>query len=341
MRRGFPPVDAAFGLAGLYAAFRRALRGHRGDPEAAVFLLELQPRLCALARSLAAGAWQPGPLRAFSIRDPKPRQVVVAHFADRVVHHALVAALEAGIEHRLDAHSYACRRGKGLHRCVRVAQRYARRYAYALTLDISKYFATLPHPVVLDVLRRYDTPEPYLALAALILARGAHGSADPHRGMPIGLLTSQFFGNVALDPVDRLLRAGRPVIAHVKYMDDVLVFAADKGQLWRTAERVGALVGGMGLRLKPERTQVRPVSEGVGFCGLRVFGGQVRPDHAAVRRWTRRLRALRRAELAGLASAAFVVASAQATFAPGPHAPPKGLRRDLIHRLWPGPARAT
>jgi hypothetical protein len=88
----FPEFAHAFGPAALHRAFLRAQRHHRRDPEAATWLLELGPRLCALSRSLLAGAWRPSPVRSFSIRDPKPRVVVQARFADRIVHHALIAA---------------------------------------------------------------------------------------------------------------------------------------------------------------------------------------------------------------------------------------------------------
>lgn len=93
----FPPFEDAFSIRALHRAMLRALRGHRRDAEAAAFLLEAGPQLCALSRSLLDGSWRPAPYRTFPIRDPKPRMVAVVDFADRVVHHALVVAVEPAI----------------------------------------------------------------------------------------------------------------------------------------------------------------------------------------------------------------------------------------------------
>jgi hypothetical protein len=88
----FPDFNQAFSVRALHRAMQRAMKGHRGDPEAAAFLLEAGPRLCDLSARLLARTWRPSPYRTFPIRDPKPRTVAVVDFADRVVHHALVAA---------------------------------------------------------------------------------------------------------------------------------------------------------------------------------------------------------------------------------------------------------
>ena len=159
---GYPPFDAAFSVGALHRSFRRALRGHQRDPEAATFAVECGPRVCVLARQLVAGTWAPGPMRTFRIREPKPREVAVLPFEDRVVHHALVAALEPVIDPRLDPASFACRKGKGLHRCITRAQELAARHRYAVVFDIRHYFQTLPHEAALGELRQaFGVPEPF------------------------------------------------------------------------------------------------------------------------------------------------------------------------------------
>ena len=269
----YPPFDAAFSVAALHRAFRRALRRHRNDSEAAAFAVECGPRLCAISRGVLAGTWAPGPMRTFHIREPKPREVAVLPFEDRVVHHALVAALEPVIDARLDPASFACRKRKGLHRCIARAQALAARHRYAVALDVRHYFQELPHATAQGELRQgFGVPAPYLALLGTILRAGAAGRS---RGMPIGALTSQFLGNVCLDPVERLLRERFPDTDHVRYMDDLVVFGATRPRLWEAVAAVRVCVAALGLELKDQATVLTPTSEGIGLLGYRVYSGEV------------------------------------------------------------------
>ncbi len=108
------PVDDP----GLIAAtsFRKLLAAHqaarRGKPKTAAmdrFDLQRETALLALQRSLRDGSWQPGPYRQFEVRDPRPRLVSAAPFADRVVHHALMAAAGPTLDAALGPEVYANR----------------------------------------------------------------------------------------------------------------------------------------------------------------------------------------------------------------------------------------
>ena len=332
MTGAFAPPEEGLSPRALHRAFERALQGHRDDPEAAAFLLGLGPRLCALSRALLAGTWRPAPLRFFEIREPKARTVAVAGFADRVVHHALVGALERAIDPRLDPDSYACRRGKGLHRALRRTRRLAGRHRYCLGMDVRGYFASLPHRVVADELRRHGAPEGYLDLAGAVLEAGAAGG-EP-RGMPIGLLTSQFFGNVGLDPVERMLRGEHPELGHARYTDDLVVFGASKRGLWAAHAAVERTVEGLGLALRPEMTRLQPTSEGVPFLGFRVFPAALRLEHRALVRFARRVRGVRRGLGRGLLAEEEAEASLLSVFGHARHGQTAAFRRGLVRALW-------
>jgi RNA-directed DNA polymerase len=107
----------------LLAAAEAAAAGKRKRPDVAAFLLNLEPELSRLRRELIDDSYQPGPYRTFTILDPKPRQISASPFRDRVVHHALTNILEPIFELRFSNNSYACRKGKGTHQAVEVAER--------------------------------------------------------------------------------------------------------------------------------------------------------------------------------------------------------------------------
>lgn len=74
----------------------KAAKGKRSRPDAASFLLELEPRIRELQDELKRNEYTPGLYRTFRIREPKERQISVAPFRDRVVHQALVAVRWSG-----------------------------------------------------------------------------------------------------------------------------------------------------------------------------------------------------------------------------------------------------
>jgi hypothetical protein len=286
----FPSFNRTFSVGGLYLAYGRALQGHRRDPGAAAFMLSCGPSLCDLSRRLLNDTWVPLPVRTFAIRDPKPRTVCETAFPDRVVHHALVAALESGVEKLLDPESYACRKGKGLHRAVGRSQEFLRVHDWALSLDIRHYFPEVPHGSLLGILHDMGVPANYLRLMGRVLD-GAPGNDSPRgRSIPIGALTSQFLGNVGLDPVERCLRKDYPDCDHVRYMDDIVVFGPSKRRLWDAWRCIDDVVCGLGLTLKPAATRLVPAKEGIGFLGFRVYPGAVVPCRQTFVRIQRRVR---------------------------------------------------
>lgn len=353
---GFSPFEEAFSVRSLHRAMMRALKGHRSDEEAAAFLLECGPRLCALSRALLNRSWRPAAYRTFAIRDPKPRMVAVVDFADRVVHHALVAAVEPAIDPQLDPDSFACRRRMGLHRCVERAQELLRAHPYHLGLDIEGYFRELPHGSVLATLRDFGTPEPFIDLFARILAAEEAPSLckegdshdvpstasplTPHSsplpcGMCIGALTSQFLGNVGLHPVEAMLRSGYADIEHVRYMDDIVVFGESKARLWRVHAAIQAVVEQLGLRLKPKATRLAPATEGLSFCGYRVFRSTVRLNRRSLVRLGHRIASTERGRSNGMLEQQRAESSVTTRLNHAATADTLEWRKELVRRLWP------
>ena len=114
--------------------------------------------LTEAARVAARGKrYRPGGYRTFWINDPKPRLISAAPFRDRVVHHALTQVLEPVFEPRFTAYSFASRKGFGQHRALQLARDAVRKYRYVLKCDIRKYFPSIDHAILKDLLARVVT----------------------------------------------------------------------------------------------------------------------------------------------------------------------------------------
>ena len=310
MRRAGRLFERVASFQALLAAARVAARDKRTRPEVARFLLDQEPECLQLERELLDGTYRPRPYRTFTIHEPKRRTISAAAFRDRVVHHALCAAMAPVMERSAIARSYACRAGKGTHAAVVQAGRWQRQHAFALKMDVEHFFETASHDVLRQMLARRFKDARLLDLAGRFIDFGAPGSV-PGRGLPIGNLTSQHF-------------------------------ADDKPSLWAAARAIATFCDlRLGLAVKREATLVVPRHEGLPFLGFRLWPSLVRRDGARKRRFFRKMRAVHRGWAAG--TLAEETASRVATSLVGhvSHANTLRLRRSFFDRLhaFDDPAR--
>ncbi len=334
----------------LLASYRRAHGAGRSRPATTAFDYHLEAELEALRRELQDGSYRPGPYRSFLVHEPKRRLVSAAPFRDRVVHHALVGVLEPVFEPRFVHDSYACRKGKGGHAAIDRAHGFTKRFRYALGADVLRFFASVDHEVLTAAVERKVRCGRTLALVGHVLAGGAHvlkGEAPQvlfpgddllallrPRGIPIGNLTSQFFANVVLDPLDHFVKEELRVKAYVRYADDFRLFADDKRTLWAWLAAIELRLASLRLSLHAKKTSVRPCTAGVPFLGFALFAdGRRRVQGASVKRYRKRLRANTRAFLRGALPAEKARDSLCSWLAHTAHAHARGLRRHVLEEV--------
>ena len=330
-------------------AYHRCRRRKRYKTGAVEFEFDWEGNLLQLQRELVEGTWRPGPYHHFQIVDPKPRRISAAPFRDRVVHHAVVNVLEPLFERRFIHDSYACRRGRGAHRALERAQHFLRRHPWYLKTDIVRFFPNVDHAVLLTLLERHIRDSQFLALIRLIIASGEgileSEATSPYfpgddllaalrpRGLPIGNLTSQFFANVLLDPIDHFLKEELRIPGYVRYADDLLLFAESKSRLREVQQLLIRRLAESRLRLHPHKTQVHPTAQGVTFLGFRLFPNSRRLSQAGIQRFVRRRRQMQRAFAEGRLGAAEVRQSLRSWLAHLRGANSLGIRRQLLVRL--------
>jgi len=290
----------------LLRAACRAAAGKRTRPDVAAFLLDLEPQLVKLQRELRDESYTPGPYRCFPIRDPKPRLISAAPFRDRVVHHALTQVLEPVFEKSFSKDSFACRKGFGTHRALARAKEGARRCRYVLKCDVRKYFPSIDHAILKDLLARAVKCRPTLELAARIIdASNAQEEVlsyfpgddlftpfERRRGLPLGNQTSQFFANVYLDPLDQAVnRQMRPTI-YARYVDDFVLFGDSHARLAELRASIEDELCRLRLDMHPGKSRVYRTADGFTFLGWRIFPERTRLVRGNVVRFRRRMRSL-------------------------------------------------
>ena len=263
----------------LYQAYQLAKRGKAGRAEVTHFSLDLESNLLDIQQQLNDGCWQPGPYRRFTIRERKPRQIAAAPFCDRVVHHALMRIIEPKIDRRLIDHSYACRRGKGVHEAVNQYQKWSQRFPYVLKLDVVRYFPSIQHEILKQKLDRLIKDHQVTELLYKIIDTSPQlSNSGVGIGIPIGNLTSQFFANLYLDRIDHLIYEHLHAPAYLRYMDDLILLGGSKDLLWRLMGAISEEMEKEGLRLHPRKAQIFRTA-----LGIDLFGYQIWPHRRRLR----------------------------------------------------------
>jgi RNA-directed DNA polymerase len=338
----------------LLHAWRDAARGKRGKRAVAAFEHRAADNLLSLQSALRAGSWSPGPYVHFQIHTPKARRISAAPFADRVVHHALCNVISPAFERLFIADSFANRVGKGTHRAIDRLQEFATRYRYAIRLDIVKHFPSIDHAVLLDTLRGPIGDPGVLDLVSRILASGDGVLEQEYRmvwfpgddllaacrprGLPIGNLTSQFWSNCYMNPLDHFVRRQLRCPAYLRYVDDMALFSDSKQQLWAWRAAIVERLQRLRLTIHEDSAQVEPVAAGIPWLGFVVYPTHRRLKARKAVHATRRLGERFAAWQAGRISFAEFDASVQGWINHVRYADTWGLREHVLDRLSWGPA---
>ncbi len=268
----------------LWLAHRKARRGKRAKGAVARFELRLEAHLLQLQAELLAQAYRPGGYTTFYVRDTKRRMISAASYRDRVVHHALCNVIQPILEATFIADSFANREGKGTHAAIRRFQSFLQKNDYVLKCDIRKYFPSIDHRVLKQLVRRKIACRRTLWLIDLIIDNSNPQEAidfplpDPgplagpvRRGLPIGNLTSQYFANLYLNGLDHFVKEKLGAKCYIRYVDDFVLLHSDKAVLQGWKAQIETFLQTLGLVIHPTKSRIIPARCGVGFLGQRVY----------------------------------------------------------------------
>jgi hypothetical protein len=337
-------LDAIADWGNLFRAAAKARRGKSRRPDVENWWLHREQNLAELRADLLAGTYTPGPYHIFTIYEPKRREIAAAPFRDRVAHHALCNLLAPVLQRRFIARTFSCQMGKGTTAARECCRQLTNRHRFVLKCDVRKFFPSIDHAILRERLGKYVRCPDALALIEKILGSFHTGQELPTplfpdddwvaaqerpRGVPIGNLTSQLWGNFYLDGLDHWITEHQGHGAYLRYTDDFLLFGDDKARLWELREGIAQQLAECRLNLAEPKSRLLATREGVPFCGFRFLPGQ-RPrilGETKRRFERRRVRLWRRGDLGRLTTAVF------SWYQFSREANSEGLRR--AYRHWP------
>ena len=324
----------------LYDAHIKARRGKRNRKEVMEFEQNLEGNLIQLQNELIWGQYRTGEYRRFFVKEPKLREVAALPYRDRVVQHALVAAIEPIWERRFIADSYACRPGRGTHRGADRAEEMLRRVkrehgrVYVFKADIAKYFSNIDHEILKGLLSKRIACRRTIEVIDEIINSTNALSERYGVGLPIGNLTSQLWANVYLHELDLFVKHQLREKHYVRYMDDFLFIHHDKAHLQRVRIQIEQfLLDSLHLKTNA-KTQIFPVAaiggRAIDFLGYRIWATHRKIRKSSIGRISRTMRRLSKWYAKGKIDMDRVRQSVVSWIQHAKHANTYGLRKVLM-----------
>lgn len=273
----------------LYKAYKKARKNKTRRVDVQHFTKNLTENLLELQKELEEESYQPQPLQKIVIQDPKTRTIHKASFRDRVVHHAVCNIIAFPFEKQFIHDSYANQKGKGTIKAIKRYEVFARKatknytkQAYYFKADIAKYFASINHGILLNILERRIKEKKTIGLINKILKN------YDKKGMPLGNLTSQFFANVYLHQLDFFIKHRLKVKYYLRYVDDFAILHENKGLLqWYKFRIEDFLQQNLKLVIHPQKCHIKRVKQGITFLGFRIYKKHKRLARKNMKKWQR------------------------------------------------------
>ena len=251
----------------LNQAYRR-VKSNKGAPGIDGMTVEealpwLKEHKVELLQSIRDGKYKTNPVRRKEI--PKPdggvRKLGIPTVVDRVIQQAIAQELTPIYEPLFADGSYGYRPKRSAQQAVQKVKEYAEAgYGYAVVVDLSKYFDTLNHELLMNVLRRHIRDQRVIGLIKKYLKSGVMENGlicKTEEGSPQGGPLSPLLANIYLNEFDQEM-TGRGVKV-VRYADDIVVLAKSKRAAERLLESCRKYLEGK-LKLKMNAQKSRVVS---------------------------------------------------------------------------------
>lgn len=205
----------------------------------------------------------------FKIFEPKERLIFrLPYYSDRIAHHAIMNVMEPIWTKIFIKNTYSCIKGRGIHATHKDLSRDLKKYPeatkYCLRLDIRKFYPSIDHEILEEILKKKIKDKKLLALL--------HEIVYSSEGVPIGNYLSQFFANLYLAYFDHWIKEEVGIKFYYRYANDIVILHHDKNFLRNVLVSIKIYLRHvLNLQIKPNYQIFPTDSRGIDFVGYKFF----------------------------------------------------------------------
>ena len=258
--------------------------------------------------------YMPSKYNIFLIKEPKYRIIMSQNISDKLINHVVAdKILLPVLDKCLIDTNVATRKNKGTHYGIRYLKKYLNELKgdtiYALKFDISKYFYSIDHEILFDLLKTKIKDKDSLNIIWKIIKstdmdyvnRKIQFLKDKElnkvqnmnilnnhykkvikeieniplyekgKGLPIGNMTSQIMAVFYLNELDHFIKEKLHIKYYIRYMDDGLLLSSDKKYLKYCLKKIEEMVSKYKLKLNKKTKIINVSKEGIDFLGFRFY----------------------------------------------------------------------
>lgn len=269
MKRKGNLYDQVCSFENLLLADKKARKGKTHTYGVKKFDQDPVGNLTRLQRALLDQTFRTSDYTIITIHEPKEREIHrLPYYPDRIVHHAIMNIVEKLWVSTFTRDTYSCIKERGIHAASKAVKRALVKdpegTKYCLKLDVRKFYPSIKHGVLKQIIRKKIKDKSLLWLLDEII--------DSAPGVPIGNYLSQYFANLYLAYFDHWIKEVKGVKHYFRYADDMVIFGSSKEQLHTLLREIQGYFGEyLDIQVK-DNWQVFPVDKrGLDFLGYVYF----------------------------------------------------------------------
>ena len=257
-----------------------------------------------IIQKIRMGKYKPNPVRRVEIpkeEKGKVRKLGIPTVVDRVIQQAIAQELTPLFEPQFSENSYGFRPGRGQHDALKACKRNVEEgYVYVVSMDLEKFFDTVNHSKLIEILSRTIKDGRVISLIHKYLNAGVAQNGyfeKTEEGVPQGGPLSPLCGNVMLNELDRELESRGH--RFVRFADDAIIFCKSRRSAERTMENIIPFIEDkLFLKVNRAKTKISHVSKikylgyafyrNKGKCRFRVHPKSVQKMRDRIRELTRK-----------------------------------------------------
>ncbi len=226
-------------------------------------------------KEISANTYEPSPNKAFLIKKKSfgERIVEKLNFKDIVVQQYLLKTISQFFDRMLEEESIGFRKGVSREKAMELFNyAVADGCRYVVESDIDDFFPSVDPDKLMDILNFYipKNDKQMKALLFKCLKNGYTINGEYHdrvRGIAQGSPLSPLFANLYLDSFDEKIK--KQGVNMIRYADDFIILTRTEEEAKNILSESETVLSESGLKIKKEKTFIKPIEDGFYFLGMR------------------------------------------------------------------------